>query len=655
MIPQANAGDLMLRDDVVEAVAAGRFRGVGGGDHRRGRRGADGRPRGRARRRRALPDGSINGRVEARLVGFAARREEFPPASTGVASGWPHRRAFSSRARLGDRTRAREETPSCASPSPRSPSRSPVRLPGVPRRQASPTRRRRRRRPRRRARRPPAFCPDRAPDAAPDATPDLLRRAPLHRRYGLPRQRLGRGVRRQQRALRPVRGRARHLPAGATTTAPPTPCLEGCRDDNTCVAAGATPASTRRAPAPALRCDRRRAAASSVPRTATARPGCSASATPACAAARRCAPPRDADPLRRRPHRHRLQRRPLRPLRQPLHCPQRPRLLRTARARSAPARPASPTATANAVNGCEVHRRRRRPAAAPARRAPAPSATVGAAGAAFACVTGFADCDGNADNGCEVNLNADAANWWRPRRGAPPGNAGGVRRAARAGLQPRLRRLRRQRHQRLRGRPRRRQRRTAGCAATPARPRQRLPRRLGGRCVASCVIGSEDCDGVDATGCEVDVRTNAPQLRRLRMRLRPAHATGPGMAGRARSPCCESGFGRLRHGRVQRLRGQHHRATRATRRLRDALLSLPKRHGRLMCPTPRPLRHRAAPPAASDCDANAANGCEADVTTDTPANCGTCGSALLPANATARADGGRRAVACMAPASPTAT
>ena len=77
VIPRANAGDLMLRDDVVEAVAAGRFRvwavetidegvevltGVPAGE-----RGADGR----------FPDGSINGRVEARLVGFAARRRNF--------------------------------------------------------------------------------------------------------------------------------------------------------------------------------------------------------------------------------------------------------------------------------------------------------------------------------------------------------------------------------------------------------------------------------------------------------------------------------------------------------------------------------------------------------------------------------------------------
>jgi lon-related putative ATP-dependent protease len=84
VIPRANVGDLMLRDDVVEAIAAGRFRvwavetidegievltGLPAGT-----RGPDGR----------FPEGTINHRVEARLLNFASRRRQFLRATGGT-------------------------------------------------------------------------------------------------------------------------------------------------------------------------------------------------------------------------------------------------------------------------------------------------------------------------------------------------------------------------------------------------------------------------------------------------------------------------------------------------------------------------------------------------------------------------------------------
>ena len=98
LIPAANAQHLMLRADVVDACAEGRFSvstvasvddaiealtGLAAGE-----RDADGR----------FPADSINGRVEARLLAFAQARREFgaPPgekvSATPVASGTPGQR-----------------------------------------------------------------------------------------------------------------------------------------------------------------------------------------------------------------------------------------------------------------------------------------------------------------------------------------------------------------------------------------------------------------------------------------------------------------------------------------------------------------------------------------------------------------------------------
>lgn len=81
LIPRSNVQHLMLREDVVEAVAAGKFsiHGVSKIDHgielltgvSAGERGADG----------SFPAGSINARVEARLREFADRSRNFSKGS----------------------------------------------------------------------------------------------------------------------------------------------------------------------------------------------------------------------------------------------------------------------------------------------------------------------------------------------------------------------------------------------------------------------------------------------------------------------------------------------------------------------------------------------------------------------------------------------
>jgi lon-related putative ATP-dependent protease len=84
LIPRANVQHLMLREDVVEAAAAGKFiiHGVSSIDHgielltgvAAGARGVDGR----------FPDGSVNARVEARLRAFAERARAFNKDSGGA-------------------------------------------------------------------------------------------------------------------------------------------------------------------------------------------------------------------------------------------------------------------------------------------------------------------------------------------------------------------------------------------------------------------------------------------------------------------------------------------------------------------------------------------------------------------------------------------
>ncbi len=84
LVPRSNVQHLMLREDVVEAVAAGKFsiHGVSSVDHgielltgvAAGARGASG----------AFPEGSINARVEARLRGFAERARAFSKNSSGA-------------------------------------------------------------------------------------------------------------------------------------------------------------------------------------------------------------------------------------------------------------------------------------------------------------------------------------------------------------------------------------------------------------------------------------------------------------------------------------------------------------------------------------------------------------------------------------------
>ncbi|MCU1277078.1 MAG: uncharacterized protein JWM53_624 [bacterium] len=151
-----------------------------------------------------------------------------------------------------------------------------------------------------------------------------------------------------------------------------------------------------------------------------------------------------------------------------------------------------------------------------------PNGVAGCAGSACvvaACNPGFADCDGNPANGCETNLNSD------PNSCATCGHQCTVANG------------------------------TAGCA--------------GGACtVASCNSGFSDCNGLAADGCEVNTNVDVNNCSTCGHQCSAANGT-PGCAGGVCTVVgCTAGF--------------------------------------------------------ANCDGNAANGCETNLTND-GANCGSCG------------------------------
>jgi hypothetical protein len=147
--------------------------------------------------------------------------------------------------------------------------------------------------------------------------------------------------------------------------------------------------------------------------------------------------------------------------------------------------------------------------------------TCAAGRCGFGCNDGFADCDGDPTNGCEVFLGTSAA------------NCGACRNACAAGANA-----------------------TATCAL--------------GRCALACAAGFADCDGDATNGCEADTRT---AVSHCGVCGRACAGGANGAATCAAGACgvrCNAGF--------------------------------------------------------ADCDGNAANGCEADTSRDAR-NCGACGSA----------------------------
>ncbi len=84
LIPESNVQHLMLREDVVDAVRDGRFRIIPVASINDGVSILTGAPAGTRGKDGAFPEGSVNARVEERLLEFARKRRDFAKVDRGV-------------------------------------------------------------------------------------------------------------------------------------------------------------------------------------------------------------------------------------------------------------------------------------------------------------------------------------------------------------------------------------------------------------------------------------------------------------------------------------------------------------------------------------------------------------------------------------------
>jgi hypothetical protein len=113
--------------------------------------------------------------------------------------------------------------------------------------------------------------------------------------------------------------------------------------------------------------------------------------------------------------------------------------------------------------------------------------------AVAACVGDYADCDGNATNGCEVDTRASTAHC-------------------------------------------------GGCGMACPRRTNAFPGCLDGNCVSSCLTGFSDCDASEGNGCEVDTRVDLSNCGACGRACAPANAAPACAAGRCSIARCNAGF-----------------------------------------------------------------------------------------------------------------
>jgi hypothetical protein len=187
------------------------------------------------------------------------------------------------------------------------------------------------------------------------------------------------------------------------------------------------------------------------------------------------------------------------------------------------------------------------------------------------CATGYADCDGNLSNGCEANLQAD------------PMHCGSCSRACTV---------------------------DSGSATCQT-----------GACGAStCAMGTGDCDGNQANGCEANLNTSAANCGFCGNACTYGHATGTCLGGACKLGPCNAGFadcdGNAANGCETDLNS-------STNHCGTCAVSCTNANGSTSCAS-----GMCAPSCSggfADCDSNLANGCETSTATTT--NCGTCNHA----------------------------
>jgi formylglycine-generating enzyme required for sulfatase activity len=219
---------------------------------------------------------------------------------------------------------------------------------------------------------------------------------------------------------------------------------------------------------------------------------------------------------------------------------------------------------------------------------------------AGACVTGFADCDGDKrTNGCETNT---------------------VTTAAHCGM----------------------------CGQACPTPANSVAVCIGSSCGITCTAGFGSCDGTNANGCETNLNTTATHCGACGNACQFANAAASCAAGRCAMGACNAGFancdGNPANGCEVNI---------ASGDIRNC------GNCGMICPAP-PVGASAVcngsmcgisgltcPSDRRDCNAVAADGCETAVLTDVN-NCGACGARCSTTGGTASCAGGACAIACNA-------
>ena len=249
----------------------------------------------------------------------------------------------------------------------------------------------------------------------------------------------------------------------------------------------------------------------------------------------------------------------------------------------------------NASNGCEA------PFASDSlncggcgARCTVPSATAACVGGRCAvgtCNVGFADCDGNPANGCEVNTRSDPANC----------NGCGVR-CTTPGA-------------------------TAACAT--------------GRCeIAVCDAGRTDCDGSYINGCEVSTLTNPMHCGGCGSWCSLSNATASCAGGRCAIESCNAGFANCDGNPAN---GCEVSIVSDGSNCGGCGVRCSPTNGTGVCAGGR-CTVVACNAGFGDCNGSGADGCEVTLSGDV-SNCGGCGARCSLSNAASFCSGGRCAVA----------
>jgi hypothetical protein len=216
-----------------------------------------------------------------------------------------------------------------------------------------------------------------------------------------------------------------------------------------------------------------------------------------------------------------------------------------------------------------------------------PTCSAGTCG--ITCAAGYADCDGDAANGCEVNVDGDTAN--------------------------------------------------CGACATACSTTNATPSCTAGVCAVACSAGFADCDGDAATGCESELANDPLHCGACVV----ACSTANGAASCTAGVCgitCNPGFddcdGTAASGCEVDLQADpaHCGSCANACGAANGTPSCTAGACGISCDT-----------GFQDCDANAATGCEVNVQAD-PANCSACGTTCDATNATAFCDAAACGVTC---------